>query len=77
MWSGSWTIQTIPDGPSYVTINISLVGGKNYSATDGPMYLCETYPLLISPSGTELLIGARARAAFACRSCRKAHWHVY
>ena len=21
------------------------------------MYLCETYPLLISPSGTELLIG--------------------
>lgn len=57
MWSGSWTIRTIPDGPSYVTINISLVGGKNYSATDGPMYLCETYPLLISPSGTELLIG--------------------
>ena len=45
-------------GPSYVTINLSLVGGKNYSATDGPMYLCETYPLLISPSGTELLIGA-------------------
>ena len=41
MWSGSWTIQTIPDG-----------------VTDGPMYLCETYPLLISPSGTELLIGA-------------------
>lgn len=58
MWSGSWTIQTIPDGPSYVTINISLVGGKNYGVTDGPMYLCETYPLLISPSGTELLIGA-------------------
>ena len=58
MWSGSWTIQTIPDGPSYVTINLSLVGGKNYGATDGPMYLCETYPLLISPSGTELLIGA-------------------
>ena len=57
MWSGSWTIQTIPDGPSYVTINISLVGGKNYSATDCPMYLCETDPLLISPSGTELLIG--------------------
>ena len=58
MWSGSWTIQTIPDGPSYVTVNISLVGGKNYGATDCPMYLCETYPLLISPSGTELLIGA-------------------
>ena len=58
MWSGSWTIRTIPDGPSYVTINISLVGGKNYGVTDGPMYLCETYPLLISPSGTELLIGA-------------------
>lgn len=58
MWSGSWTIRTIPDGPSYVTLNLSRVGGKNYGATDGPMYLCETYPLLISPSGTELLIGA-------------------
>ena len=57
MWSGSWTIRTIPDGPSYVTLNLSRVGGKNYGVTDGPMYLCETYPLLISPSGTELLIG--------------------
>ena len=44
MWSGSWTIRTIPDGPSYVTLNLSRVGGKNYGATDGPMYLCETYP---------------------------------
>ena len=58
MWSGFWTIQTIPDGPSYVTLSLSLVGGKNYGVTDGPMYLCETYPLLISPSGTELLVGA-------------------
>ena len=58
MWSGSWTIRTIPDGPSYVTLNLSRVGGKNYGVTDGPMYLYETYPLLISPSGTELLIGA-------------------
>lgn len=58
MWSGLWTIQTIPDGPSYVTLSLSLVGGKNYGVTDGPMYLFETYPLLISPSGTELLVGA-------------------
>ena len=58
MWSGFWTIQTIPDGPSYVTLSLSLVGGKNYGVTDGPMYLFETYPLLISPSGTELLVGA-------------------
>ena len=58
MWSGFWTIRTIPDGTSYVTLNLSRVGGKNYGVTDGPMYLCETYPLLISPSGTELLIGA-------------------
>ena len=57
MWSGFWTIQTIPDGPSYVTLSLSLVGGNNYGVTDGPMYLCETYPLLISPSGTELLVG--------------------
>ena len=52
MWSGIWAIQTIPDGPSYVTLSLSLVGGNNYGVTDGPMYLCETYPLLISPSGT-------------------------
>ena len=58
MWSGFWTIQTVLDGPSYVTLDLSLVGGKNYGVTDGPMYLCETYPLLISPSGTELLVGA-------------------
>ncbi len=58
MWSGFWTIQPIQDGPSYVTLSLSLVGGKNYGVTDGPMYLCETYPLLISPSGTELLVGA-------------------
>ena len=58
MWSGFWTIQTIQDGPSYVTLSLSLVGGKNYGVTDGPMYLCDTYPLLISPSGTELLVGA-------------------
>ena len=58
IWSGFWAIQTIPDGPSYVTLSLSLVGGNSYGATDGPMYLHETYPLLISPSGTELLVGA-------------------
>ena len=58
MWSGFWTIQTIQDGPSYVTLSLSLVGGNRYATSDGPFYLCETYPLLISPSGTELLVGA-------------------
>ena len=58
MWSGFWTIQTIQDGPSYVTLSLSLVGGNRYETSDGPFYLCETYPLLISPSGTELLVGA-------------------
>ena len=58
MWSGFWTIESVMDGPSYVTLSLSLVGGNNYGVTDGPMYLCETYPLLISPSGTELLVGA-------------------
>ena len=58
LWSGFWTIQTIPDGPSYVTLSLSLVGGNRYETSDGPFYLCETYPLLISPSGTELLVGA-------------------
>ena len=58
MWSGFWTIETVLDGPSYVTVSMSLVGGVSYGVTDGPYYLCETYPLLISPSGEELLIGA-------------------
>ena len=58
MWSGFWAIQTIPDGPSYVTLSLSLVGGNSYGVTDGPAYLCERYPLLISPSVTELLVGA-------------------
>ena len=58
MWSGFWTIQTIPDGPSYVTLSLLLVGGNRYETSDGPFYLCETYPLLISPSGTDLMIGA-------------------
>ena len=57
MWSGFWAIRTVLDGPSYVTLSLSLVGGMDYGVTDGPMYLCETYPMLISPSGTELLIG--------------------
>ena len=58
MWSGFWTIQTIPDGPSYVTLSLSLVGGNSYETSDGPFYMSETYPLLISPGGTELLVGA-------------------
>mgnify|MGYP004700651429 FL=1 len=58
MWSGFWTIQTIPDGPSYVTLSLSLVGGNRYETSDGPFYMSETYPLLISPSGTELMVGA-------------------
>ena len=58
MWSGFWTIQTVLDGPSYVTLSLSLVGGNSYETTDGPFYMSETYPLLISPSGTELLVGA-------------------
>ena len=58
MWSGFWTIRSVTDGPSYVTISLSLVGGEHYGVTDGPMYLSETYPLLISPSGEEMVLGA-------------------
>ena len=37
---------------------LSLVGGENYGVTDGPYYISETYPLLISPSGEEMVLGA-------------------
>lgn len=58
MWSGFWTLTCVMDGPSYVTISMSLVGGESYDATDDPYYITETYPLLISPSGEEMVIGA-------------------
>ena len=58
MWSGFWTIQTVLDGPSYVTLSLTRVGGSSYETSDGPFYMSETYPFLISPSGTELLVGA-------------------
>ncbi len=55
-WSGFWTIETEPDMPSRVTISLSRVGGKNYDTTDGLMYISETYPIMIDPSGENLLI---------------------
>ena len=59
-WSGFWTIETAIDMPSYVTIELSLVGGSAYDSYDGPVFICETYPVLISPSGEELMIAAGA-----------------
>lgn len=58
MWGGYWEITSVMDGPSYVTISLSLVGGENYGVTDGPYYISETYPLLISSSGEEMVLGA-------------------
>lgn len=58
MWSGFWTTTSAMDGPSYVTVSLSLVGGDNYGVTDGPYYISETYPILMSPSGEEMVIGA-------------------
>ncbi len=55
-WSGFWTIETEPDMPSRVTISLSRVGGKSYDASDGPMYISETYSVMIDPSGENLLI---------------------
>ena len=43
---------------SYVTVSLSLVGGDNSGVTDGPYYISETYPILMSPSGEEMVIGA-------------------
>ena len=57
-WSGFWTIETELDMPSHVTLSLSLVGGKSYDTTDGPLYISETYHTLLSPSGEELLISS-------------------
>ena len=58
VWSGFWTITSGMDGPSYVTLSLSLVGGKNYGVTDGPYYISEVYPVMISPSGEKMVVGA-------------------
>lgn len=56
-WSGFWTIQARMDQPSLLTIDLSLTGGKNYGGTEGPMYISETYPVLVDLSGMHLLFG--------------------
>ncbi len=55
-WSGFWTIETEMDMPSQVTISLSRVGGESYDTADGPMYISETYPIMIDRSGENLLI---------------------
>lgn len=39
-----------------VALGSTLVGGKNYGDSGGPLYITETYPLLVGPSGTELMV---------------------
>lgn len=55
-WSGFWTIENEMDMPSRVTISLSRVGGSSYNNTDGPMYISESYKVMIDPSGENLLI---------------------
>ena len=45
------------DGVSYMSIDLSLVGGKNLDVTEGPYYMSDTYPFVISPEGYELIFG--------------------
>lgn len=56
-WSGFWTIQSRMDEPSLLTISLSLTGGQNYGSTDGPVYISETYPVLVDLSGMHLVFG--------------------
>ena len=51
IWIGSWTIKTVLDGPSYLILTLCEDGKNN------GVYITETYPILISPSGMELVIG--------------------
>ena len=56
VWSGFWSIETVMEGPSDVTITLFHLGGESGIA-GGTTYIEETYPCLMSPSGLELLIG--------------------
>ena len=58
VWTGFFTLTAVMDGVSYATIDLSLVGGNRYGVTDGPYDISETYPILMSPSGEEMVIGA-------------------
>ena len=44
--------------PSRVTLSLSLVGGRSYGTTDGPMYISDTYRMMIDRRGESLLIAA-------------------
>ena len=57
LWSGFWFIETEMEGPSYVELSLFLTA-SNGQETAETSYISETYPILISPSGLELLIGA-------------------
>lgn len=67
MWSGFWEITSVMDGSSFVTISLSLVSGENCGVTDSPYYISETYPLVISPNGEEMVMGAGS-VSHLCRS---------
>ncbi len=54
-WSGFWSLETELDSPSLLTLSLSRVGGENFNAADGPMYISGTYPIMISRSGEELI----------------------
>ncbi len=56
-WSGYWNLMTHNDWPSYLTLSLSLVGGKRYEATDAPMCIAETYPVVLSLDGERMVIG--------------------
>ena len=58
VWTGFFTLTAVMDGVSYATIDLSLVGGNRYGVVDGPYDISETYPLVISPSCEELVLGA-------------------
>ena len=59
MWSGFWEIETTMDAPSQVTLSLFEVGAE-YHDPAKPLYIDETYPMVISLSGLELVIGTGA-----------------
>ena len=62
-WNGTWSIQTVMDGPSDVAFEMSLITSSPYDypydTTNAhlPREVHDIYPVLISPSGMELVIG--------------------
>lgn len=57
-WQGQWRLETAPDAPSLLTLELTLTGGADMAAFADAAAISETYWALIHPSGESLQLFA-------------------